>query len=151
LIEIPSLSRGRQVLALLSILLELTHERPATVLSTSMIRPMCQIEHQRRINKICLHLERDSSEKIHWDELSRLIHMGRSSLCRFFRRATGRTMTQYLNEIRVDTAARLLVDTDLSVLDIAFRAGFGNYSNFSRQFRKIKGCGPRELRREFSP
>jgi transcriptional regulator GlxA family with amidase domain len=139
------------MLALLSILLELAHERKATVLSTGMIRPMCRVEHLRRINEICFYLEHRASEEINWDELPRLVHMGQASLCRFFRRATGRTMTQYLNEIRVGTAARLLVDTDLTVLDIAFRAGFGNYSNFSRQFKKVKGCGPNELRQECSP
>lgn len=151
LVKIPALSQGRRVLALLLILLELADERRAILLSTSAIRPMCQIKHQRRINKICLYLEHRDAEKINWDELSRLIHMCRASLCRFFRRATGRTMTQYLNEIRVDSAARLLVDTDLNVLDVAFRAGFGNYSNFTRQFKKIKGYGPRELRRRFCP
>jgi transcriptional regulator GlxA family with amidase domain len=59
-------------------------------------------------------------------------------------------MTAYLNELRVGAAAQLLIETDLSVLDIGFRAGFGNYSNFNRQFKRIKGFGPRTLRHHFS-
>jgi len=59
-------------------------------------------------------------------------------------------MTTYLNELRVGAAAQLLLDTDESVLDIAFRVGFGNYSNFNRQFKRIEGFGPRTLRRQFS-
>lgn len=76
--------------------------------------------------------------------------MDQASLCRFFKRATGRTMTEYLNELRVAAAAQLLIATDESVLNICFSVGFGNYSNFSRQFKRIKGFGPRELRRNFT-
>ncbi len=68
-----------------------------------------------------------------------------------FKRATGRTITAYLNELRVGAAAQLLINTDESILEIAFRVGFGNYSNFNRQFKRIKGFGPRMLRRQFSP
>jgi transcriptional regulator GlxA family with amidase domain len=76
--------------------------------------------------------------------------MDQTSLCRFFKRATGRTMTEYLNELRVGAAAQLLINTDESILDIGFRVGFGNYSNFNRQFKRIKGYGPGTLRRQFS-
>ena len=60
-------------------------------------------------------------------------------------------MTAYLNELRVGAAAQLLINTDESILDIGFRVGFGNYSNFNRQFKRIKGFGPRTLRQQFSP
>jgi transcriptional regulator GlxA family with amidase domain len=60
-------------------------------------------------------------------------------------------MTAYLNELRVGAAAQLLIDTDQSVLEIGFQVGFGNYSNFNRQFKRIKGFGPRTLRGHFSP
>jgi transcriptional regulator GlxA family with amidase domain len=75
--------------------------------------------------------------------------MDLASVCRFFKRASGRTMTTYVNELRVAAATRLLQETDLSVLEVGLRAGFGNYSNFNRQFKKIKGVRPRTLRREF--
>jgi transcriptional regulator GlxA family with amidase domain len=76
--------------------------------------------------------------------------MDQASLCRFFKRAAGRTMNAYVNELRVGAAAQLLIDTDESILEIGFRVGFGNYSNFNRQFKRIKGFGPRTLRRQFS-
>ena len=58
-------------------------------------------------------------------------------------------MTAYVNEMRVGAAAQLLTDTGLSILEIGFKVGFGNYSNFNRQFKRIKGYGPRMLRRQF--
>jgi AraC-like DNA-binding protein len=50
----------------------------------------------------------------------------------------------------VAAAAQLLRETDLSALEVGLRAGFGNYSNFNRQFKRMKGVGPRTFRREIS-
>jgi transcriptional regulator GlxA family with amidase domain len=76
--------------------------------------------------------------------------MDQASLCRFFKRATGRTMTTYVTELHVSAATHLLLETDLSVLDIGIRSSFSNYSNFRGQFKKIKGLTPRELREQIA-
>ena len=51
-------------------------------------------------------------------------------------------MTTYVNQLRIGAATQLLMNSDLSVLEIGFRVGFGNYSNFNRQFKRIKGVTP---------
>jgi transcriptional regulator GlxA family with amidase domain len=128
---------------------ELSEEPEAERLSTGNIRPMCRTEDQQRIDAICSHLNRHFKEEIDYPALANQIHVDLASLCRFFKRATGRTMTSYVNELRVAAAAQLLRDTDLSVLEIGFSVGFGNYSNFNRQFKRMKGIGPRVLRQRF--
>jgi AraC-like DNA-binding protein len=140
---------ARRIVSLLGILLDLASEPNATVLSTDQLRPMCRVEDQQRIEAICSHLNEHFDEEIDYSELARKVHMDQAALCRFFKRATGRTMTAYVNEMRVGAAAQLLTGTDLSILDIGFKVGFGNYSNFNRQFKRIKGYGPRMLRRQF--
>jgi AraC-like DNA-binding protein len=149
LAKFPSLPPGRRIVELLSVLLDLAAEAHPQTLSTSCVPPMCRVEDQQRIDIICTYLNSHFEEEIEHAELSRLIHMDQTSLCRFFKRATGRTMTAYVNELRVGAAAQLLADTDMRVLDIGFRVGFGNYSNFNRQFKKIKGYVPRGLRQQF--
>lgn len=149
LADFSSLSPARRVITLLSVLLELAEIPQPRTLSTNHVPPMCRVEDQQRIDAICVHLNGHFEEEIDFAGLSREIHMDRTSLCRFFKRATGRTMTAYVNELRVGAAAQLLTDTNLSVLDIGFRVGFGNYSNFNRQFKKIKGYNPRALRQQF--
>jgi AraC-like DNA-binding protein len=148
--DFPALTPARRIVGLVSILLDLAGCSNLQTLSTSRILPMCRVEDQQRIDAICVYLSGHFEEEIDFTELSRHIHMDQTSLCRFFKRATGRTMTTYVNELRVGTAAQLLTDTDLSVLDIGFRVGFGNYSNFNRQFKKIKGYNPKALRKQFS-
>jgi len=74
--------------------------------------------------------------------------MGPQAFSRFFKRATGKTMTAYVNELRVGLACRLLLETDLNALQICHRAGFNNFSNFVRQFRRRKKLTPAEFRRK---
>jgi AraC-like DNA-binding protein len=149
--RLPSLSPAKRLATLLSVLVDLAAEQDARILSTLKVKPICRVADQQRIDAICRYLNEHFEEEIDFAELSRRLHIDQASLCRFFKRATGRTMTAYLNELRVGAAAQLLIDTDDSVLDIGFRVGFGNYSNFNRQFKRIKGFGPRTLRRQFFP
>jgi AraC-like DNA-binding protein len=149
LASLPSLPEKR-FLMLLSALVDLSGEANAEKLSSVNVRPVCGLIDQQRIDAICLYLNEHYEEEIDFAKLPDRFHMEQASLCRFFKRATGRTLTEYLNELRVGAASQLLTSSDEGILDIAFRVGFGNYSNFSRQFKRIKGYGPGTLRRQFS-
>jgi transcriptional regulator GlxA family with amidase domain len=151
LAELPSLPAARRLLTLLGILLDLAEESRAQRLSTIRLRPICRVEDQQRIEKICHYLESHFDQKTNFAELAKQVYMDQTSLCRFFKRATGRTMTTYVNELRLGAASELLTNTDLSILEISLRAGFDNYSYFCRHFKRMKGCIPRMLRKQFRP
>jgi transcriptional regulator GlxA family with amidase domain len=55
-----------------------------------------------------------------------------ATLCGFFKRATGRIVTEYVPELRVGAAAQLLISAELSAREIALRVGSENYANFSQ-------------------
>jgi AraC-like DNA-binding protein len=145
------LTGARRTLALLSLLLDLAAEESASVLSSSNVRPLCRVEEEQKMNAICLFLSRNSRSPIHYDKLARQVAMDRASLCRFFKRASGRTMSEYVNEVRLSEAMKLLSETDMSLLDIAEHVGFHNYANFCRQFKKSKGTSARAIRQQFRP
>jgi AraC-like DNA-binding protein len=149
LAEFPSLSPPRRVVSILNILLDLAMEPEPRVLSTDRTPPMCRIEDQKRIEAICAYLNDHFDQDIDFAMVSRKVHMEQSSLCRFFKRSTGSTMTAYVNGLRVGAAAQMLTETDRSIVEIGYDVGFGNYSNFNRQFKRIKGRGPRTLRQQF--
>lgn len=148
-VQLSSLPPTRRVILLLSILCDLANDPGAQRLSTGHVLPLCRPDDQERINVLCRQLERSFKEEVDFKALARLVHMDQASLCRFFKRATGRTLTTYVTELRVAAAARLLIETDLSLLDISFKVGFGNYSNFNRQFKKVRGITPKYVRRRF--
>lgn len=149
LADLPALPPANRLLNLLSALVELAGESEAQTLSSLRLRPISHPEGQRRIDAISSYLDEHFHEEIDFIQLADRFHMAQAALCRFFKRSTGRTLTTYLNELRVGAATQLLLETDESILDICFRVGFGNYSNFNRQFKRIKGVGPHSLRRQF--
>jgi AraC-like DNA-binding protein len=151
LTKLPQLSPARRVLSLLNVLLELAGEADAKPLSTGSARSLTRPMDRERIDAVCRHLDQQFEKEIDYARLARLVHMDQASLCRFFKRATGRTMTTYVTELRVAAATQLLLESDLSVLEVCLRAGFGNYSNFNKQFRRLKGLSPGALRAQVEP
>lgn len=150
LADLLSLSAPKRLVALLAALVDLAEEKQARLLSSTRLTPISRPGDQRRIDEICMYLNEQFAEEIDFSGLSRRFGMDQACLCRFFKRATGRTMTRYVNELRVGAATQMLISSKRNVLEICFSVGFGNYSNFSRQFKQIKGIGPQTLRRQFS-
>ena len=66
----------------------------------------------------------------------------------FFRENFGRTFTQHVNSLRIEQAARLLRETDLPVMEIAFNVGFDNFSYFIKRFREVYGVSPSHYRKD---
>jgi len=144
--NLPHLSPAQRLVVLLSALVALAGVKDARVLSSFEVSPISHSVDQQRIDAICGYLHKHYQDPIRFSAVAARFHMDQAFLCRFFRRATGRTLTEYLNELRIAAAAQLLITTNANVIDICFRVGYGNYSNFSRQFKRLKGFRPRELR-----
>lgn len=81
------------------------------------------------------------------DEASQVAAMSPSAFARAFRRATGKTLTRYLNDVRIAHACRLMLETDRTIADVAAAAGFGTATYFNRRFLAAKQLRPSEYRR----
>ncbi|NYF92253.1 AraC family transcriptional regulator [Tunturiibacter empetritectus] len=149
ILTLPTRSTSAQILVLLEILDTLASTATAHALSRTHVLPPVKAEDQKRINTICHFLCEHYDQEIDYARLTKKLHMSQASICRFFHRATGRTMTEYVNNYRISVAAHLLKETDKSILEIAFEVGFGNYSHFNRQFQRRKGKTPRLFRATF--
>lgn len=86
-------------------------------------------------------------ENISVDELAERVHLSKSYFMSCFKKAAGTGAIEYLAQLRINAACRMLTDTAVSVSDIAYSCGYNNLSNFNRQFRKLVGCSPREYRK----
>lgn len=80
-------------------------------------------------------------------QMAKKVHMSPSNLVRVFRKATGLTPMRYLIRLRARHAGRLLVETDLTITQIAQRCGFDDPNYFSRQFRQCLGVTPSQHRK----
>jgi AraC-like DNA-binding protein len=106
------------------------------------------IGREQRINKVCNYLEQNFSKPIGIDEAAKIINISKSAFCKFFKRTTGKTFSDYLNEIRIGYACYQLLETDKPIASIARTAGFDSVSYFNRVFTKKKNSTPREFRSE---
>ena len=86
-------------------------------------------------------------ENISLEAIARSVHQNPTSLCRYFKRNTQKTIFECLNELRVEYVCRLLAHTDLTIAQAAYESGFRNLSHFNSQFRAIMQQAPSEYRR----
>ena len=92
------------------------------------------------------HLHENFAERLSTDELADMAGLSVIHFERRFRRAFGSSARQYLVRIRVEHAARILLDTDKTVSEVAQACGFYDHANFSRSFRKMMQLPPTEYR-----
>jgi AraC-like DNA-binding protein len=85
--------------------------------------------------------------KIQLEEVASVAHMTTNSFCRYFKKRTRKSYIDFLTEIRIGQAKKLLQQNELSISQICFEVGFTNLSNFNRKFREVCNITPTEFRR----
>lgn len=147
--DLPRRSNLRRIADLLGVLDQLASgERHATRLSSKPFVVGSHAAHADTVSRTIDLLLGHFEESLSLDDLAQAVGVSRATLCRSFRRYTGRSVVSFLNEVRIDHAKRRLIETDESVAAIAFAVGFTNLSNFNRRFREVVGKSPRAYRNE---
>jgi len=101
------------------------------------------------IKKVYEFIQENFTRTITLSEISELVNMSPVSFNRFIKKRTGKTFITYINDTRISFASRWLLETNLSIGEIAFKCGFNNIANFNRLFKKSKKCTPKQFREEF--
>lgn len=99
-----------------------------------------------RMNRVMQYLLDHRYQKISLDDTASIANLSKEAFCRYFKLRTRKTFTQYLLQIRINEAQKLLQETDLGISEIAFQVGFENLSYFNRSFKKITGLTPRDFK-----
>lgn len=102
-----------------------------------------------RINTVMNYVMDNYSEEIKIDRVAQLINLTNASFCRYFKFKTHKTFTQFLNEIRIQNACKLLLKTNLTITQICYKTGYNNISHFNRQFKLITGTTAYRYKKEF--
>ncbi|WP_299664655.1 AraC family transcriptional regulator [uncultured Polaribacter sp.] len=90
-------------------------------------------------------------KEITLEEIAEVANMTKNAFCKYFKKRTNKTYFQFLNELRIENACKLLLSNkDLSIIQIAEASGFNNMSNFNRQFKSIKKKKPSEFKKVHS-
>ena len=99
-----------------------------------------------RMNQVMQFLLENRFKKITLDQAASTANLSKEAFCRFFKLRTRKTFTQYVIQLRINEAQKLLVETDLGISEIAYRVGFENLSYFNRSFKNTTGRSPRSFR-----
>jgi AraC-like DNA-binding protein len=89
------------------------------------------------------------TQEIYVHEIASQLHMSVASFSRYFKNHTRKTFSDYVTEIRIGHACRLLMEDNYSISEISYKSGFDNLSNFYRHFKKIIGIIPKDYRNRF--
>ncbi len=142
-----SMGAGRIIL-LFQILEQLSQQDSIALASQNFI-PATTGDNETRINKVCRYVLRNIDRKISLQEVAGLVHLSEAAFCKFFRRATGKTFSDYVNDLRVSRACALLTGSDQPIGSIAYSCGFENLAYFNRVFLKRKSINPKRFRHDF--
>lgn len=138
-----------KILKLISVLDDLSKKQPTLIASNSFHNVVSK-KNEMRINKVCLYIQNNFYTKISLKEVADLIFLTESNFCKFFKKATGKTYSDYLNELRINEACRLLVQTEKSINQISFECGFESLSYFNRVFLSKKEMTPSKYRKSIA-
>ena len=137
------------VINFLTLLYELSLADDTRELASSSFAKVDVDSESRRILKVKEYINKHYTEEIRLADMADLVGMSTTSFSRFFKLRSGKTLSDYVVEMRLGVAARQLVDTTNSVSEICYGCGFNTLSNFNRLFRKYKGCSPTEFREKY--
>jgi AraC-like DNA-binding protein len=135
----------KQITALLNVLNDLAFENYET-LASAFYSPKNSKENETRINTVFNYIKKNVASTILLQQAAASVHLTTGAFCKFFKRMTGKTFSDYVNEIRIGNACNLLSNTDKTIAQIAIVSGFENQTYFNRVFLKKKNCTPKQFR-----
>lgn len=104
----------------------------------------------RRMNDVFEYAISSFNETITLEEVAEKANMTKNAFCRYFKKRTNKTFFQFLIEIRIENACKMLHhDKDLSISSISELSGFQDIANFNRKFKELKGVSPSQFRSQF--
>ncbi len=130
-----------RIMALLQIFQQLAVSTEKTPLNGTPVTNAYNLTEQQRLKRTYRFVEDNYAHPIEIAEIAGIANLTSSAFCRYFKRMTKLTFTQFLNQYRVNQARTLLL-LDQSVTEVCFACGFESLSYFNKVFRRITGENP---------
>jgi AraC-like DNA-binding protein len=103
----------------------------------------------QKINRVFDYIFRNFQNEISLSDVSNIVHLSPAAFCRFFKSKTNRTLIDFVKEVRIGNAAKLLLEGNHNVTEACYHSGYNNLSNFNKHFRDIKGMSPRDFLKQY--
>lgn len=107
-----------------------------------------RIKNLARLKNVLMYIGEHFLDKLTIDQLAHIASLSKSHFCYVFKKVTNRTLSDYVNHLRVNKAEYLLKTTDMNITEIALATGFNDINYFSRLFKEYKNESPRSVRKQ---
>ncbi|SFC47470.1 AraC-type DNA-binding protein [Parapedobacter composti] len=139
----------KRIILLIEALMAIASSKDIQLLSSIGFAPHFQHREKDRISNIYDFALRNFKQKIALSEVAAVAGMSDNAFCRYFKSRTGKTFSQFLIELRVGHACKLLIENQLNVKQICYESGFHNFAGFHKYFKQITGKSPLNYQRAY--
>ncbi len=146
--NLSSLKGFEQFLELLDLLNILSQADDKTLLHSKPVKNQFNTRDKDRLDKIYAFIDEHYQRRIDIQEVANLSHLTKPAFCRYFKKITKLTFTQFVNHYRIDKSKKLLL-SGKNVTETCFSSGFESLSYFNRTFKKITGTNPISFRSRY--
>lgn len=148
IIKAYSQKNYKRFISFIDILNDLAESTEYRLLSGTNYKPDLYKSDVNRLNKVLDFLSLNYHEPLRLEDIAAQAYMSPNAFCRYFKSHTNKTVINFLNELRIGYAKKLLLQNKKNISDIYSLCGFYNASNFYEQFRKITHCSPLQFRKQ---
>ncbi len=138
----------QRLLSILNILNQLATSDEMHVLNAEGFSLETEVKDNDRINIVFNHVKAHFKEDISLEQISDMVSMTVPSFCRYFKKITNKTFTQFVNEYRLVHASKLLAEQPISITQVCYDSGFNNFSHFNKSFKAFTGQNPSDYRNQ---
>jgi len=139
----------RRIMLLMEALMEIEKSASNVTLSSIGFHHDYAETENDRINAIYNYSLANFKRKIQMEEMASVANISPNSFCRYFKSRTRKTYTQFISEIRVGHACKLLIEDSMNVKQICYESGFHNFASFHKHFKMITGKSPLSYQKSF--
>ena len=144
--DLRGFSKFNRLLHILNLLGECTEIQ---MLASTYYSPELNSKTENRLDRVFNYIHANYSKPVSLSEIADLVNMSNTSFCRFFRKNTGKSLIEYVNDLRIGKACNLLLEEQKTISEISFSCGFNSQTFFNRSFIQRKGLKPREFRKKY--
>lgn len=115
------------------------------ILSSPFFNSIESSSEAQKINKVFDYIYSNFKNDISLNDVAAIVPMSTSAFCRFFKEKTGRTLIDFIKEVRIGYAAKLLLEGNHNVTEACYDCGYNSISNFNTHFKEVEKVSPREF------
>ena len=144
--KVQDLPKFEQLLEMLSIFQYLATSQEYALLSASPIQQHYNLKEQQRLKVVYRYVEEHYGNPIKVSDMANLTYLTKAAFCRYFKKMTLLTFTEFLNQYRINQAKKMLL-LNTSISEVCFECGFESISYFNRIFKKTVGTAPLQFKK----